>query len=814
METLFKDIRYGVRGLLKRPGFTAIAVVTLSLGIGANTAIFSVVNALLLRPPSGVEHAEQLVLATWDSSGLGPSYPDYVDYRDRSTAFTGLATFAPATLNLGASGEPERVAGALVSGNYFSVLGVKAAKGRTLLAEDDTQPGANPVTIVSDGFWRRRFNADPNIVGQTIRLNGYPYTVVGIAPAEFTGVETGRTTDIYLPLSMTAQADPALVEASKTRVARGWLRAFGRLKPGVSLEQAQSEMSGLARSLEQAFPDTNKDVSITLVPNLGLGPKQRNEARNFAGLLAAVAALVLLIACANVANLLLARGQVRQKEIGIRLALGATRFRIVRQLLTESLLLSLIGGLLGTFLAFWLSDPLKKLISFGREQYVALNVSPDTRVLVFTLLVAVVTGLLFGLIPALQAASAELTPVLKDAVGGGFGHRRIKLNSLLVIGQIALSLVVLVAAGLFVRTLQKTQAVQPGFNSDQVVTASVDVGKQGYSEPQGRQFYRQLVERVAGLPSVRSVSMAFTIPIGDKAWNTRVRAEGQPTDAAPAQVDYNIVSPSYFTTLEIPFVSGRDFTAADEAQAPGVVILNETLARNLFPGKNPVGKRLIRFIKGEPKFSLEVVGIVKDAKYQQLTEQTRPQMYLPFLQQYRSVMALQVRSEKPPAELLAAIRREAQALDGNLPVFNASLLADKLRDSVSPQRSTMVLLGGFGLLALALASIGLYGVMTHLVGQHTREMGIRMALGAQRRDVLKLILEQGMVLALVGIVIGLVASLALTRLTKSLLFGVSATDPLTFAVITLLLTLVALLACYIPAQRATRVDPLVALKYE
>jgi len=418
------------------------------------------------------------------------------------------------------------------------------------------------------------------------------------------------------------------------------------------------------------------------------------------------------------------------------------------------------------------------------------------------------------LLPALQAARSELTPVLKDAGRPGFGNRRVNLNALLVIGQIAISLVVLVAAGLFVRTLQKTQAVQPGFNADQVVTASLDVGKQGYSEAQGRQFYRQLVERVAGLPGVRSVSMSFTMPIGDKPWNTRVRAENQPTDAAPSQVDYNIVSPNYFATLEIPFVSGRDFSAADEAQAPDVVILNETLARRLFPGENPVGKRITRFVRGEPKFSLEVVGIVKDAKYQQLTEQTRPQMYLPFLQQYRSVMALQVRSQKSPTELLAAIRREAYALDGNLPVFNASLLADKLRDSVSSQRSTMVLLGGFGLLALGLASIGLYGVMTHLVGQHTREMGIRMALGAQRRDVLKLVIRQGMVLAVVGIVIGLVASLALTRLTRTLLFGVSATDPLTFVVITLLLTLVALLACYVPARRATRVDPLVALRYE
>jgi putative ABC transport system permease protein len=422
--------------------------------------------------------------------------------------------------------------------------------------------------------------------------------------------------------------------------------------------------------------------------------------------------------------------------------------------------------------------------------------------------------LLFGLVPALQAARIELTPVLKDAARGGRGNRRIKINALLVIGQIALSLVVLIAAGLFVRTLQNMQAVQPGFNAEQVVTASLDVGKQGYSESQGRQFYYQLVERVAGLPGVHSVSMASTVPLGDGAWNTRVRAESQPPDAGPLQVDYNIVSPRYFATLEIPLISGRDFIAADEAQSPGVVILNETLARQLFPGENPLGRRLIRFIKGEPKFSLEVVGIVKDAKYRQLTEQTRPQMYLPLLQQYRPVMTLQLRSEQPPGELLAAVRREVQKLDGNLPVFNAGLLAEKLRASVSSQRSIVVLIGVFGLLALALASIGLYGVMAHTVSQHTREVGIRMALGAQRGDVLKLIMKQGMVLAVMGVVIGLTASMALTPLTKALLFGVSATDPVTFTGIALLLTFVALLACYIPARRATKVDPLVALRYE
>jgi macrolide transport system ATP-binding/permease protein len=810
---LWQDLRYGARMLLKQPGFTLIAALTLALGIGANTAIFSVVNALLLRPPAGVEQAERLVSVTSEGSSLGPSYPDYIDYRDRNTTFAGLAVFSPTTLHLGAGGEAERIPATLVSGNYFTVLGVKTARGRTLITDDDTAPGANPVTVISDGLWRRRFNADPNIVGQTVRLNGYPFTVIGVASPEFIGVEIGRATDAWIPISMAAQADPTSAGSPHTRVARGWLRAFGSLKPNVSLEQAQAELSSLALELERSFPDTNKGVGVRLIPHLGLGPAQRNDARNFTSLLAAVAALVLLIACANVANLLLARGQRRQKEIGIRLALGATRLRLIRQLLIESLMLSLLGGALGAFVAFWLSNPLKNFVAFGQENYHALDLSLDTRALGFTFFIAVVTGLLFGLIPALQAARTELTPVLKDAARSGRGKLRINLSSLLVIGQIALSLVVLIAAGLFVRTLQKAQSVHPGFNAGQVVTASLDVGKQGYSESQGRQFYRQIIERVEALPGVRSASMAHTVPFTDRTWNTRVRAESQ-ANAAPLPVDYNVVSPRYFATLEIPFVSGRDFNAAGEPQAPGAVILNETLARRLFPGENPIGKRLIRYIRSEPKLSLEVVGVVKDAKYQQLTEQPRPQMYLPSPQQYRSVMTLHVRTERDPGELLAAIRREARSLDGNLPIFNAGLLSEHLRASLAPQRSVVALIGTFGLLALALAGIGLYGVMAYTVSQHTRDIGVRMALGAQTGDVLKLVVRQGMALALIGLVIGLIASLGLTRLTKTLLYDVSPTDPLTFAVIAVLLLLVALLACWIPARRATKVDPLIALRSE
>jgi putative ABC transport system permease protein len=813
METIWQDIRYGVRALVKKPVFTLVAAITLALGIGVNSAIFSVVNALLLRPPAGVERPEQVVLVTWEGSGLGPSYPDYLDYRDRNTTFAGLATFSPTILHLSNGGEPERLPGALVSGNYFNTLGVKVTRGRVLIAADDAARGANPVAVISDDLWQRGFSADANVVGKSVKVNGYPFTVVGVAPPEFTGVETGRTIDVWLPLSMAAQADPTLADAAGSRVARGWLRTFGRLKPGVNVAQAQAELSVVARTLEQTFPETNKGVSINVIPNLGLGPRARSDARTFTTLLAAIAGLVLLIACANVANLMLARGRARQKEIGIRLALGATRLRLVRQLLTESLLLAGLGGLLGGFLALWLGEPLRNFVSFGRERYPALNLTTDKNVLAFTLIIAVVTGLVFGLIPALHAVRTELTPILKNAPGGGQGRLRLRLNGFLVIGQIAFSLVVLIAAGLFIRTLQKTQAVPPGFNAEQVLTATVDLGKQGYSDSQGRQFYRQVSERIELLPGVRSVTVANTVPLSGTSWNTRVRADNQP-DAAPLQVDYNVIAPHYFATLEIPFISGRDFNSADDQQTPPVVILNETLARRLFPAENPLGRRVIRFIRGEPRFSLEVVGVVKDAKYRELTEPSLAQMYLPALQNYRPLTTLQVRTAGNPGNMLGAMTREVHAIDPNLTVFNAGLLADQLRNSLSPQRSVVALIGTFGLLALMLASIGLYGVMAYTVSQNTREIGIRIALGAQTRDVLKLVVKHGMLLTLFGVGIGLGVSFLLTRLTKSVLFGVTATDPLTFVVISLGMMLVALLACYIPARRATKVDPLVALRYE
>ena len=810
---LWQDLCYGTRMLAKRPGFTLIAVITLAIGIGANTAIFSVVSALLLRPPAGVAQPEGLVLVTWDSTGLGPSYPDYIDFRERNTSLAGLATFGPTAVHLSERGEPERLAGSYVSGNYFEVLGVRAAMGRVLLQHDDGAAGSDPVTVISHSLWRRAFNSDPNVVGKTVRLNGYPFTVLGVASPQFTGVETGRTTDIWMPISMAGVIDPTLTRSNGNRTARGWLRAFGRLKPNFTLDQARADLTSVARSLETTHPETNKGVGIALIPNLGLGPSNRNDARKFAGMLTAVAGLVLLLACANVANLLLARGQSRSREIGIRLAIGASRHRMIRQLLTESLLLATLGGVAGVFLALWLSQPLSNFVAFGQEQSPVLNLTPDKSVLGFTSLIVLLSGLLFGLVPAFQAARTDLTPVLKETPRSSGGKGRIKISGVLVAAQIAVSLVVLVAAGLFIRTLQKAQAVQPGFKAEEVVTASLDVGKQGYTEDRGRGFYRQIIERVEVLPGVRSASLAQTVPLGGPSWRTRVRAE-QTLDAAPVPVDYNIVTPRFFATLGIPFISGRDFSEADGPQSPGVVILNETLARRLFPGENPLGKHVVRYIAGKPVFSLELVGIVRDAKYRSLTEPPIPQMYLPSSQQYRSLMTLHVRTDGNSGEVLAAVRREVKALDTNLPVFNASVLVEQLRATLSPQRSAVVLIGIFGMLSLVLASIGLYGVMGYTVSQDAREIGVRMALGAERKDVLKHVLKKGMTLALTGVAIGSIVSLALTRLIESQLFEVSPTDPLTFGGVALILTLTALVACWIPALRATRVDPLVALRTE
>jgi len=813
---LWQDLRYGARVLRKNPGFAVVAVLTLALGIGVNTAIFSLANALLLRPPQGVYKAEDVIQLgrTLNGSDFSTfSYPDYVDCRNQNTSFVELAAYRQTGLYLTTGGTPEQLTGMLVSGNYFKALGTDAEAGRTLTPEDDNgTPGANPVAVISHGLWEGRFGSDPNIVGRVIDLNNFPFTIVGVMQNGFTGIAVGEATDVWLPLTMYSQADPILYEKRLEARHIAWLGVLGRLKTGVALPQAQADMTIIARRLEQTYPNTNRGLGIALASGLGLQPQRRDEARIRMGILLAIGGLILLIVCANVANLMLARGAARRKEITIRLALGAGRVRLIRQLLTEALLISMFGGVLGIILAF---ASRKLLLASDLLTGVRLSVDDlrfDGRVLGFALLVSLATGLIFGVIPAFEASKLQLQSMLKDRSAAGLPRSRFR--GVLVVSQVALSVLVLICAGLFVRTLLNAEATQPGFDVDRILVTPVDVGRRQYSEEQGRLFYQQLVERVSAMPGVSMASLAVTMPLRG-SWRTGFHLEGQATTGSDSACDYNMVAPRYFETTGIGLLRGRDFTEHDQPNSPSVVIVNEEFVQRMFPRENPIGKRLaIPWHKGDSTYS-EIIGVAKNVKYERLTESPRMYFYVPLLQQYQSFAMLLVRSRgDDPSVLARAVEREARTLDSNSPAYNVTILADQLRDSLAPQRSAAMMLGIFGLLALALASIGLYGVLAYSVVQRQHEIGIRMALGAQAGDVLALVIKQGMLLTGIGLALGLSAAFLCTRLIANQLYGVSPIDPITLGVASSMLGVVALLACYLPARRATKVDPLVALRSE
>jgi predicted permease len=821
METVWQDLRYGVRTLWKSPGFTLVSIVVLALGIGANTTIFSVVNALLLRPPAGVRSPARMVLLgrTMDGQDFDTfTYPDYVDYRDQSTVFAGVSAFFDTPLHLSTGSDALRVPGTLVSGNYFEVLGADAARGRTLRPEDDREPGAHPVAVISDGLWRRRFGADPNVVGQNVSLNGQPFTVVGIARPAFVGTETDHASDVWLPLAMYRQAIPdhfadtnPLTERQAT-----WLSAFARLKDNVRPAQAQAELDTIAHRLADAYPESNEHKGATISPGLGFDPNQRRDVQQLTTMLMAVVGLVLLIACANVANLLLARGVTRHKELGIRLALGAGRGRLVRQLLTESLLLAVLSGAAGLFVALWTSDLLASFIpaeALGGGT-ATIDLHPDRNVLLFAIGVSLLTGLIFGLIPALQTSRPDVMTVLKQTGTPSSVRVRSRLRGALVVTQIALSLVLLVCAGLFVRTLRNARAISPGFNTSHVLVAALDLGRQSYKQPQAELFYAQLTERVRALPGVEAASLAEMLPLGGGSLGTVIQLEGQPADAPGVNVDFNNVAPDYLRTMEIPLKLGRDFSARDTAAAPGVVIVNETLARKLWPNESPIGKRFIMPKGMTERATVEVVGVAADTKYRTLFERPRLYMYVPYAQNFSAAMRLHVRASGDPETLRAAVAHEVQTLDRNLPLSGVKTLREQLNSSLTQQRVAATLVAVFGLLALALAAVGLYGLLAYTVSQRTHEIGVRLALGAQTGDVLRLVLRDGLRLALLGIAVGLLIAAGVTRLLASLLYGVSALDPLTYGGVALALIVVALIASYVPARRATKVDPMVALRYE
>jgi putative ABC transport system permease protein len=804
---LKQDLRYGVRTLWKNKSFTAIAVVALALGIGANSAIFSVVNTVLLRPLPYRE-PERLVMVWEDNSKIGyprdtPAAANYIDWRDQSTVFEGMAATADRSFNLTGAGEPERFDGKRVSANFFSLLGVEPQLGRAFLPEEDA-PGANRVVVLSHGLWQRRFGSDPSLVGKTVTLNGEGYTVVGVMPQGFQFMS--QDVSMWVPMAFTQQQ----------AASRGnhYLEVFARLKPGVSVERAQAEMSTIAARLQQQYPDQNTDLGATVVP---LHEEVVGNIKPALLVLLGAVGFVLLVACANVANLLLARAAVRQKEIALRTALGASRLRLVRQFLTESVLLAALGGLVGLLLSVWGVTLLKSFIPPTISQVKAISV--DARVLGFTVLVTLLSGLVFGLVPALQASRFNLNETLKeggrDAAASRGGNR---VRGLLVVAEVAVSLVLLVGAGLLINSFMRLRSVDPGFRTDNLLTMSVVLPPQKYPDQARRTaFYTEMIRRVEALPGVRSAGVTNWIPLVSQGDSIGVTIEGQPAPTGkPHIIVTRVVSPHYFDAMGIRLLEGRVFDGGrDRVDSPCVVVVGESVARKYWPGESALGKRLSPGTPESDADWCQVVGVVKDVRQMDLAAEPKPQMY--FTYEQADIFAprhLVVSTEGNPLALAGAVRKTVWDVDRDQPVSNVNTMEGVLSESIARQRFSTLLLGVFAGVALVLAAVGIYGVMSYTMAQRTREIGIRMALGAQKWDVLKLAVGQGLKLVAVGVGLGLAGALALTRVMSSLLFGVSATDPATLATISLVLVAVALLASYIPARRASRVDPLIALRYE
>jgi len=803
METLFKDIRYGIRNLLKRPGFAAVAVITLALGIGANSAMFSVVNAVLLRPLSYPE-SDRIVLLEGVNPSQGitdsnMSIPDFADWQKQNQVFEQIAGFVTGGSLLTSGDETERVRGTGVTADFFPLFRTNALKGRTLQA-DDSQKGRESVVVLSYGLWQRRLGADQNIVGSKVILRGKSATVVGVMPP---GFDYPAQSELWVPFP---------VDAAEERRDNRYVEVITRLKQGVTLSQAQAQMDTINQRLAQTYVETNSGWNVRLIK---LQERLVGAMRLSLLVLLGAVAFVLLIACANVANLLLARATARQKEIAVRTALGASRWRVIRQLLTESVLLSFAGGAVGLLLSVWLT---KLFIAVSPPNTPRFDeIKPDARVFAFTLALTVITGLVFGLAPALQGSRIDLNVGLKEGGrSGSGGAQNTRLRSVMMVSEIALSFMLLVGAGLLIKSFMRLREISPGFNSDNVLTMRVSLLPAKYAEGEPRvQLLRQAVGRLKAIPGVQSAGAVLSLPLGGDTFNVgrALIREGHPaTPAESSNAAYLVVTPDYFRTLQIPIIRGRAFTDQDTVQNPKVVIVNETMARQLWLGESAIGKHFT--IWRDEKFPREIVGVVGDTK-PSLDAEAGPQMYVPYAQDSGwGGVSLVLRTNGEPTAMTAAVRNEIRALDKGIPVFNVKTMNDVLLTSVGPRRTPMLLLSAFAGVALLLAMIGIYGVTAYYVTQRTQEIGIRMALGAQMSDVMKLVLRGGMALALIGIGVGLAGAFALTRLMTSLLFAVEPTDGVTFASVSLCLLVTASIACYLPARRATKVDPLVALRYE
>jgi len=819
MTALWRDLRYAARMLWRQPGFTAVAVLSLALGIGANTAIFSIIDSIFFQTVPVRQPSRLVELFTTDRHNpglLGISRLNAIDYGRQVPALSGVAhdTFVPITLGSSGREQPEIVTGQMVSTNYFSLLGLKPALGRFFLPEENQVPDRDPVAVLGDAIWRTRFGADPRILGRSIRMDGTPFTVVGVMPRAFTGLITGVRIDVWVPTMMHHLVMPLDTLVFDHRRAL-MFSAFGRLAPGATIAQAQVQANAVARRLQQAYPMPDAGRGVRLVPlnEALLNPNARALFTRIAVVLMAIVGLVLLIACANVANLLLARAAARRREIAVRVSLGAGRRRLGRQLMTESVLLALLGGALGLLVGVWVRDLIWGLRPPGPF---AMQLGPavDGRVLAFTFGVAIVTGLLFGLAPAIQGTRPDLVADLKDRssqVSDISG--RLSLRKTLVVLQVALSFAALIGAGLFVRSLQNAERIAPGFRTHDVAVLNFNLQAAGYRDARGRAFDRQVLDRVAGLPGVRRASLSTVLPMAGGGLGRTIILEGRaaPPGGSGLVVLTSSVTPGYFDVMRIALRRGRLFAPTDVAGAPGVAIVNEAMVRRFFPAGNAVGQRFRFYGQDAP---LEIVGIVADNEFGSVGEPPRPCVYVPLDQGDMGQVWLEVWTSGHTQAALGTVRSVVQGLDRDLPLTGLSTMGQQVRSALWGPRMGAALLGAFGLLALVLAAIGLYGVMAYLVTQRTPEIGVRMALGATARDVRRLIVRQGMALALAGIVVGLLAGLALARVESRLLYGVGTVDVPTYLVVPVVLAGVALLATLLPARRATRIDPLAALRHE
>lgn len=824
METLWQDIRHGARVLLKSPGFSAVAVLSLALGIGANTTIFTVVNAILLNPLPVKEISRLVEVDTIDTktkvgvantTKIQMSFPNFQDYQRQNEVLSGISCIVPVLLAWSGGSEPRQVNGQLVSANYFDVLGLQPQLGRFFLPDEDTKPSGNNVAVVSYSFWANKLGSGPNIAGKSLMLNAMPYTVIGVAPRGFKGTFTfAGAEEIWIPHSMYPQILTGLNKEFFND--RRYLGTFtiARLKPGITMGQAEASLKTIASRLESEYPKDNggRSVALTSLADAAVGANQHDQVALAGVLMMTVVGVVLLIACVNLANLLLARAARREREMGLRAALGASRSRLMRQMMTECILLSLLGGGVGILIAY---AGRAVLWSF-RPPFIAqgdIDLSLDSHVLLFTVGISLLTGLFFGVAPALKASVPNLMDTLKlGGRGGSMEWGRNSLRSLLVVSEIALSLVALVGAGLFIRSMRDAQRTDPGFELKNLFMMAVDLGAMHYDEGRAEEFFRAAVERANATPGVKSATIASNFPLGGGFMRTVFpEGEDETTGYRGTLTQLDDVTPGYFDALGIPLVKGRDFNDSDRKNTTSVAVINEAMAKQFWPNRDVVGKRFHFF--GDTTLR-QVVGVVRNTVVNNIGEEPVPLAYLTIVQDYSPAVTLQVRTTGQPESVIGGVRAQIQSLDRNLVITNVQTIGEIMDQGLWAPRMGAALLTLFGGLALVLAALGVYGVLSYSVTQQTREIGIRMAMGAERSDVLRLVVSQGLRLAGAGLVLGILIALVVMRQLASLLFGVSAYDPLTFGGVALLLVSVALVACYIPARRATHVDPLVALRYE